>query len=59
MRYLLKTILFTNTAKNKMASVQKETSSSITLKGSTEIVADFFGNEHINHWFQTVQEKSP
>jgi len=31
-------------AKNKMASVQKETSSAITLKGSTEIVADFFGS---------------
>ena len=35
-------------AKNKMASVQKETSSAITLKGSTEIVADFFGKEHIS-----------
>jgi len=33
------------TAKSKMASVQKETSSAITLKGSTEIVADFFGNK--------------
>jgi len=28
-----------------MATVQKETSSSITLKGSTEIVADFFGTK--------------
>jgi len=26
-----------------MASVQNEINSSITLKGSTEIVADFFG----------------
>ena len=32
-----------------MASVQKETSNSITLKGSTEIVADFFGNKHIRN----------
>ena len=46
-RYLLKTILFTNAAKNEMAAVQKETSSSITLKGSTEIVADFFGNNQL------------
>jgi len=30
-----------------MAAVQKETSSSITLKGSTEIVADFFGNNQL------------
>ena len=29
-----------------MATLQKETSSSITLKGSTEIVADFFGTKH-------------
>ena len=29
-----------------MATLQKETSSSITLKGSTEIVADFFGTVH-------------
>jgi len=29
-----------------MASVQKQTNSAITLKGSTEIVADFFGNKH-------------
>lgn len=27
-----------------MASVQKEARSAITLKGSTDIVADFFGN---------------
>ena len=36
-------------AKNKMASVQKETNNAITLKGSTEIVADFFGKENILH----------
>jgi len=44
--YLLDIILFVYyAAKTKMATVQNEISNAITLKGSTEIVADFFGNE--------------